>query len=345
MSDATYSTVRASPEGDTMLLVGHEEGVGQVMGKPPSSLWHVSRRRVVMVSAVITLGLVAGFAVCAPSINGKPEGEILTKAPNLQPDAIQQKSESASLIPLLLKVLQEMAAGIHGAAEISEELGSSFGDAKKLFKLVNESAGEFEMVGEEVIKVLGKPIRLSMALKKQLHSLTPSQKQRLREKLLHGLNMTSLHDLRPADSDGCDEDEELYDGQCYKRCSLLTNGEEPVRASPFQCCLHGPPCTGRLDIKRTRCSGYAVSGDSSGNGCPRQPARCLQAEEFLAGLCYMRCSILTYGILPYRSTPDACCKSGSPLAMLEAGTCDTDAAYDVGDGATDAPAPPDAPLE
>jgi len=212
-------------------------------------------------------------------------------------------------------------------------LGSSIGDAKKLFKLVNESAGEFIQVAEEAIKVLGKPIRLSMALKKQLHSLTDSQKQRLRQQLLDGLNMTTLQDLRPAETNGCDEDEEVYDGRCYKRCSLLTNGEEPVRAGAFQCCPHGPPCTGRMDIERTDCRGYAVSGDASGNSCPRQPASCLKkAEEFLAGLCYMRCSILTYGMLPYRSTPDACCKSSSPLAMLEAGKCLSDAAYDVGDG-------------
>lgn len=315
-----------------LLEVGDGEAGGLVIGKPRSSFWHVPNRRVVTVAAAFVLGLAAVFTVCKPGSTGIAEKHTPVRAPNLQPEAIQQKSESKSLIPLLFKVLEEIAEGIHGAAAISEELGSSIGDAKKLFKLVNESAGEFKVVGTEVVHVLGKPIRLSLALKKKLHSLTPAQKQKLRQHLLNRLNITSLHDLRPADTDGCNEDEELYDGFCYKRCALLTNGEEPIRAGAFQCCPHSPPCTGRTDIERTSCKGYAVSGDISGNGCPRQPASCLQAEEFLAGLCYMRCSLLTYDMLPYRSTPDACCKSGSPLAMLEAGTCDTDAAYDVGDG-------------
>merc|ERR1712008_272413 len=201
---------------------------------------------------------------------------------------------------------------------------------KKLFKSLKESAHEFKKVGEELVDDLGKPIQLSMALKKQLHSLSAAEKSRLMQELLTGLNLTSLHDLRPAITSGCNEDEEFFERLCYKRCALLTHGREPVRASAFQCCAHEPPCEGQLDIEPTLCGGYAVGGSASVNSCAREPVRCLQAEEFVAGLCYMRCSLLTYGVLPHRSMPDTCCKINSPLAMLELGSCDTDAKYDLG---------------
>merc|ERR1719238_1457196 len=34
----------------------------------------------------------------------------------------------------------------------------------------------------------------------------------------------------------CFENEELYAGQCYKKCSILTNNEYSNRVSPFSCC-------------------------------------------------------------------------------------------------------------
>merc|ERR1719195_2233380 len=232
-----------------------------------------------------------------------------------------------------------MSEFIHGAAEMSEEVGESYKDAKRLFKTLNGSVHEFEKVGEEVIEDLGRPIRLSNALKRELRSLPPARKKMLREKILNGLNLTSLADLRPADTSYCNEDEELHETLCYKRCALLTGGQQPVRVSAFQCCHHQAPCMGELHIEPTLCGGYAVGGSASGNGCARQPARCLQSEEFEGGLCYMRCNLLSYGLLPYRSTSNTCCKNNSPLAMLEPGTCDTDEYFDVAGGGHDSSAP------
>jgi len=34
----------------------------------------------------------------------------------------------------------------------------------------------------------------------------------------------------------CYENEELYLGQCYKKCSILTNNQYPNRVTPFSCC-------------------------------------------------------------------------------------------------------------
>merc|ERR1711862_198303 len=96
------------------------------------------------------------------------------------------------------------------------------------------------------------------------------------------------------------------------------------------------------------CSGNAVGGEISGNGCAHRPVGCLRDEELLLDKCYMQCSLLTYGMLKHRNTADACCKTRSPLAMLEAGGCDVDAKYAVGGGAgegnPDTPAVPHSPV-
>jgi len=335
MAGIMYSSVQATPSMDQKQVnIGPE---------PHGFSWRMPARRAGLVLATAGLGLVALVAIGMPSKSFNAKTHTFTNVQNVQGNTIQQKSESASLVPLLIKVLKEMSEGIHGAAEMSEEVGTSYEDAKKLFKTLNGSAQQFKKVGEELIEDLGKPIRLSMALKKQLHSLTPAQKKLLRAQILKGLNLTSLADLRPADTEGCNEDEELHGSLCYRRCAILTKGREPVRVSAFQCCTHQAPCTGELDIEPVLCGGYAVGGNASGNSCARQPARCLQSEEFVGGLCYMRCNLLTYGMLPYRSTSDTCCRSKSPLAMLEIGACDTDESFDAAGGR--APNVPHMPLE
>jgi len=326
MADTRYSSVEAT----TPIKEEMDESAEPDCEPQNSPNWHVPTRRAGLMAFFLGLGLTALFASCTPTGGFKKKPHSLPSVTNLQLGAIQQKSESASFLPILLKILKEMSQGVHGAVEMSQEVGDSYQNAEHLFMSLKESAHEFKKVGKELVDDLGKPIQLSMALKKQLHSLSAAQKSRLRQQLLSGLNLTSLHYLRPANTSGCNEDEELFEGLCYKRCALLTEGREPVRASAFQCCGHNPPCKGQLDMKTMLCGGYAVGGSASGNGCAREPARCFQAEEFVAGLCYMRCGLLTYGVLPYRSTPDTCCKSNSPLAMLELGACDTNATYDLG---------------
>jgi len=307
--------------------------IGSEISVPHSPSWHTAGRRAGIKFAAAGLGLVALVAISMPYVGFRATAHTLARVPNLQEDSLQQKSESTSLVPLLIKVLREMAEGIHGAAVMSEEVGDSYKHVKRLFKTLNGSAHKFKTIGKEVVEDMGKPIRLSMALKKQLHSLTTARKEMLRKEILKGLNLKSLADLRPADTDGCNADEELHETLCYKRCAILTEGQEPVRVSAFQCCHHQAPCMGELHVEPTLCGGYAVGGSASGNGCARQPARCLQSEEFEGGLCYMRCNLLSSGLLPYRSTSNTCCKNNSPLAMLELGACDTDEIFDVAGGA------------
>jgi len=244
----------------------------------------------------------------------------------------------------MLKVLGEMAEAIHGAAEMSDEVEHSYAGVKKLVKYMNNSAHKLEELGGEVIDELGKPARLSKELKQKLHSLNETEKQKIQAQLLRQLNITSVHDLRPSDyGSKCYGDEEEYDGLCYKKCSLLTKGTHPLRISAFECCAQQPNCLKHATMKARICSGYGISGDSTGNVCPHTPGECLKDEELHEGMCYMRCSLLTSGILQYRDGAYTCCKSKSPLAMLDLGACDTDAKYRIGGGNSGDAASPNEP--
>lgn len=107
------------------------------------------------------------------------------------------------------------------------------------------------------------------------------------------------------DGNSCEDHEENFLGLCYKTCDELTNGEYPVRSSPFHCCKTHD-C---FDHEKRRtwipCAGYDINARS---GCPHAPGACLVDEELLAGLCYKKCSILTNGSHPTRTAPATCCK-------------------------------------
>jgi len=103
----------------------------------------------------------------------------------------------------------------------------------------------------------------------------------------------------------------------------------------FECCAHKPPCLTGASINTKVCDGYSVSSDIVGGGCPHTPGGCLKDEELFEGMCYMRCSLLTYGMLKYRGSSSSCCKQRFLFNMLEPGVCDTDAKYDIGGGQGD----------
>jgi hypothetical protein len=248
--------------------------------------------------------------------------------------------ESHSKLGAMFKVMAEVVEGIHDVTEVSDAVGVSYDDINKIFDEMNVSIHTVENVADKVVHRLDRPMKLSMELKQKLHNLTVAQKEKIKEKLLAKLNISSLHDLVPdedrSDGNTCEDDEELYDQLCYKKCSLLTGSKMPIRSSAFQCCGEEPPCPASSDLSALHpCSGNDVSGDLAGNGCPHAPGGCLKDEELFDGLCYMRCSLLTNGMLQYRDTADACCKSNSPFAVLEPGECDTDPNYNMGGGEGD----------
>jgi len=132
------------------------------------------------------------------------------------------------------------------------------------------------------------------------------------------------------DGNVCKGDEEFLAGLCYKKCSLLTGGFNPVRTSPWTCC-NQRPCRFNQQLSigmRVACSGYAVSGDGS---CPHRPGACLDDEELLLGVCYKRCRLLTDGEYPNRMASATCCKA-SGLSCLDFRKDYTSREFAVGGG-------------
>lgn len=111
------------------------------------------------------------------------------------------------------------------------------------------------------------------------------------------------------DGNVCGDTEELFDGLCYRKCSLLTNGASPIRTSAWTCC-ESTPCDFRKVHKAegipVMCNGYGVGGNGS---CPHKPGACLNDEELHLGVCYKKCELLTGGKFPHRSAAATCCKS------------------------------------
>mmetsp|Transcript_41750 Transcript_41750/g.108131 ORF Transcript_41750/g.108131 Transcript_41750/m.108131 type:complete len:451 (+) Transcript_41750:86-1438(+) len=136
-----------------------------------------------------------------------------------------------------------------------------------------------------------------------------------------------------ADNHVCEEDEELFEGLCYRRCNLLTYGNKPIRSSAWTCCTEHP--CGLLneaaDVgKHVVCSGYDINGRG---GCP-YPGACHSDEEMHLGICYKKCVILTHGLFPNRVAAATCCKS-TGLGCLDIRNDKTNFAFAIGDGSGD----------
>eukprot|EP00933_Yihiella_yeosuensis_P015359 TRINITY_DN13423_c0_g1_i2.p1 TRINITY_DN13423_c0_g1~~TRINITY_DN13423_c0_g1_i2.p1 ORF type:complete len:338 (+),score=58.77 TRINITY_DN13423_c0_g1_i2:82-1014(+) len=163
------------------------------------------------------------------------------------------------------------------------------------------------------------------------------------------------------DNNPCGTDEELFEGLCYMKCALLTNGAKPVRCTSHicepldrngqaKCGVSGGDLASVASTPSILpCHGYDVAGRAEGtHSCPHSPGVCLIDEELSAGQCIKKCSILTNGVFPHRTAVMTCCKSPSILRCLMPGQSKTDVKFSVGGGANDGdkstPATPHAPL-
>lgn len=158
---------------------------------------------------------------------------------------------------------------------------------------------------------------------------------------LDALNVTAHNqkpDERKHDGNQCEDNEEILAGLCYKKCSILTNTEYPVRSTAFTCCktlacFLQQKMGGDMPIP---CQGYDVNGH---DGCPHAPGACLEDEEFLLGLCYANCNLLTNGKYPYRVAPLTCCKVNDEEKCLDPfnkqDISDTSNAYEIAGGGGD----------
>jgi len=136
------------------------------------------------------------------------------------------------------------------------------------------------------------------------------------------------------DGNLCEDDEELFEGLCYKKCSLLTGGAENVRLSAFSC----GQSRSMTDLLKSEvntfepCHGYDIAGDDAGNGCPHSPGACLTDEEFSLGKCYKKCSLLTSGQYPHRTSAETCCKSKNLVQCLWPSNSKFSSDFSVGGG-------------
>jgi len=125
-------------------------------------------------------------------------------------------------------------------------------------------------------------------------------------------NMKHAPPAERTDGNRCEDDEEEFEGLCYKQCRLLTGGAYPVRTSSWTC-WKGGDSSKIFAEKYARkvpvpCTDYDVAGDIMGGGCPHSPGACLTNEELHLDYCYEKCSVLTGNQYPYRFAAATCCK-------------------------------------
>jgi len=141
-----------------------------------------------------------------------------------------------------------------------------------------------------------------------------------------------------ANGNECCDDEEQFEGLCYKKCSILTNGEYETRLSGFQCAKGD----GFSDFFKSMskgfpipCTGFDVAGDECGKGCPHNKGACLVTEELFLGKCYKKCSDLTSKAYSFRTSPLTCCKDQNFLECMSPTESKFSADYAVGGGVTE----------
>lgn len=137
------------------------------------------------------------------------------------------------------------------------------------------------------------------------------------------------------DGNTCEDDEELWAKLCYKQCTLLTSGEYPARVSSFGCAKSSSfhdLLTNQKIPSMIPCQGFDVSGDEAGNGCPHDEGACREDEEISLGKCYKKCSQLTDGVYPHRTSSLSCCKSTALTECLTPSSVKMSSNFAVGGG-------------
>jgi hypothetical protein len=152
------------------------------------------------------------------------------------------------------------------------------------------------------------------------------------------VSSVTTNPLRPKenlnDGNKCADDEESLGKLCYQKCSILTSGEAPVRISAFGCAKSKSfgDVIGEKTAGFVPCQGYDVAGKAEGNGCPHAHGGCLADEEFGLGKCYKKCSLLTNGKYPHRTTMTTCCKTTSFIECLNPANFEMGFKFAVGGG-------------
>lgn len=118
----------------------------------------------------------------------------------------------------------------------------------------------------------------------------------------------------------CGLNEEAYQGLCYPQCKDLTKGKSPHRVGSFSCCAGTQvECLqGKGTMSATAEYGRSVIPAAKDTGRSYKAinlmdARCDGDEDEFNGLCYSKCSELTFGQGSIRTGPSTCCTCGSGI--------------------------------
>lgn len=120
----------------------------------------------------------------------------------------------------------------------------------------------------------------------------------------------------------CMQDEDLFMGMCYKKCSLLTNGEYPHRTASCTCCrFSGITCLLPFNFKTDLTFGRGGGDDDRNTATPasvhvpimeftemldhQSPQFCHEDEERFRGTCVEKCR----GEYTFRTGASTCCKA------------------------------------
>lgn len=154
------------------------------------------------------------------------------------------------------------------------------------------------------------------------------------------------------DGNLCGDDEELFEDLCYMKCSLLTEGKNPIRTSAFTCCESHPCGFGNSIFNMNApCAGFDVAGKINGQkgACPHTIGTCLEDEELLLGMCYKKCSLLTGGQFTHRVAATTCCSQTGLACLnpmnLRTNFVDFPVGGGKGDGTKSTPSKPHKPLK
>jgi len=116
------------------------------------------------------------------------------------------------------------------------------------------------------------------------------------------------------DGNTCNDDEELFQNLCYKKCSLLTQGTHPIRTTSMSCCNADKiaDCNFKnQEVSVKICGGYDVAGNVNGqtSACPHAEGGCYENEELFLGQCYKKCSDVAGPEYTKRISSWSCCKA------------------------------------
>jgi len=103
----------------------------------------------------------------------------------------------------------------------------------------------------------------------------------------------------------CEVGEELWFGTCFISCDIASEGKFPARLDDCTCALTRPSARAPGDYE-TNCVKFDKAGNGNKTHAPFLTDCPYEDEELYDGLCYTKCTELTYGEYPIRTGMNTC---------------------------------------